>query len=129
MSRQLRRRFFSLLALVPFLAVSFSVHAQNTTAGAIAGTVTDSTGALVPDAKITVTNQDSGTDHSLTAGLQPVPSLDGVGAEAALEAPSDAAIDVPLTITITLVVCVVFTIFAGVTPAVVDFARQATQIF
>jgi len=56
MSR-LRPRFFSPVALVLFLAVGFSVHAQNTTAGAIAGTVTDSTGALVPDAKISITNQ------------------------------------------------------------------------
>ncbi len=36
--------------------------AQNTTAGAIAGTVTDATGALVPGAKVTVTNQ--GTNNS-----------------------------------------------------------------
>jgi hypothetical protein len=40
-----------------FLAPGLSLHAQNTTAGAIAGTVTDSTGAVVPDAQINVTNQ------------------------------------------------------------------------
>ncbi|WP_162537366.1 TonB-dependent receptor [Granulicella sp. WH15] len=42
-----------------FLFSCVSLQAQNTNAGAIAGTVTDSTGAVVPGAQVTVTNQNT----------------------------------------------------------------------
>ena len=48
-----------LVFVLSYFATDFSLHAQNTTAGAIAGTVTDSTGAVVQGAQITVTNQDT----------------------------------------------------------------------
>ncbi len=57
----LRLRFFSsLLYLVLFAcAASFSAHAQSIF-GTITGTVSDSTGAVVPNAAITLTNKSSG---------------------------------------------------------------------
>jgi hypothetical protein len=59
MSCQLRRNLFRFVALVLFLAPGLALHAQNTVAGAIAGTVSDSTGATLANAEITVTNQDT----------------------------------------------------------------------
>jgi len=58
--------FVTYLASVLFLAfAAFTVHAQTTTAGAIAGTVTDSTGAVLPNVQLTITNQ--GTHQVSTA--------------------------------------------------------------
>jgi Carboxypeptidase regulatory-like domain/TonB-dependent Receptor Plug Domain len=53
----LRRNLLPFVALVLFLAVGPGLHAQNTTVGAIAGTVTDPSGAVVPGVQVTVTNQ------------------------------------------------------------------------
>jgi Carboxypeptidase regulatory-like domain/TonB-dependent Receptor Plug Domain len=57
LNSHLRRNVYQFVALVLFLAAGLGLHAQNTTVGAIAGTVTDPTGAVVPDVKVTVTNQ------------------------------------------------------------------------
>ena len=72
-----------------------------------------------------------GVDGTLTAGLAPVRSLDGeeAGTTLTLEAPSDTAIEIPLAVGIGLVVCVAFTIVAGVSSPVLDFARHATTLF
>jgi hypothetical protein len=71
------------------------------------------------------------TDGATLAGLKPVPSVDGTvaGTLATLDAPPDAAIKIPLPVGIGLAVCVVFTIFAGVSSPVIDFARHATTLF
>jgi Carboxypeptidase regulatory-like domain/TonB-dependent Receptor Plug Domain len=53
----LRRNLLQFVALVLFLAAGHGLHAQNTTTGAIAGTVTDPSGAVVPGVEVTVTNQ------------------------------------------------------------------------
>jgi NADH-quinone oxidoreductase subunit N len=78
---------------------------------------------------------DQVTDGTATAGLAP-PLLSagerdtggGTVATVVLQAPPDAKVEVPFTISVALVVCVAFTIFAGVAPQVLDFARNATQI-
>jgi NADH-quinone oxidoreductase subunit N len=84
-------------------------------------------GALVPD-----------VDGALTAGLQPVPALDGPVAavpgkpepeSVILAAPPEARIRVPLFITVTLAVCAAFTVVAGVSSFMITFARQATMLF
>lgn len=111
-------------------------------------------------------------DGALTAGLEPVASLDGPasgragagptgavtsaggaaptgpgvvtaagttvaseraeeavdGGRATLEAPSEDEIVVPFLVSLTLAVCVVFTIFAGVSAPMIDFARDATSL-
>lgn len=55
--RRTRSALFCFATFVFLLLPHVLVFAQNTTVGAIAGTITDSTGALVSDAQITVTNQ------------------------------------------------------------------------
>jgi len=57
MSDRNNRVMLLLVAIILVLSPSMALHAQNITAGAIAGTVTDSTGAIVPNAQIVVTNQ------------------------------------------------------------------------
>ncbi len=70
-------------------------------------------------------------DGTVLAGLTPVPSLDGVpvGTVLTLEAPPEAKIETPLAVAIGLTVCVAFTIFAGVSSPVIDYARHATTLF
>ena len=67
------------LAATAILAIAvLTASAQNTTAGAIAGTVTDATGALVPGAKVTVTNLGTGNAKVATTtdqGFYTVESL------------------------------------------------------
>src|SRR5437016_1680433 len=46
--------------LVTFLLVAFAAYGQTTGAATIVGTVSDSTGALVPGAKVTVVNMETG---------------------------------------------------------------------
>jgi NADH-quinone oxidoreductase subunit N len=71
----------------------------------------------------------AGDDEILTAGLEPVAVLDGPAATAELEAPPTERIKVPFFVGLALAVCVAFTIFAGVSSPVIDFARQATTLF
>ena len=68
-------------------------------------------------------------DGSELAGLKPIRSLDGSGASLALEAPPVEASPVPFMVALALTVCVVFTIAAGVSAPVIDFARHATTLF
>jgi NADH-quinone oxidoreductase subunit N len=70
-------------------------------------------------------------DGTLTAGFAPIPSLDDVpaGTVVTLEAPTETEITVPLAVAIGLTVCVAFTIVAGVSSPVIDYARHATTLF
>jgi NADH-quinone oxidoreductase subunit N len=71
------------------------------------------------------------TDYTTVAGLANVRSLDGEpeGSVVTLEAAPETAIRIPAAVGIGLAVCVVFTIFAGVSSPVIDFARHATMLF
>ena len=55
------------LVVIAIVAIGASGWAQNTTASAIAGTVTDSTGAAVANAKVTVRNQQTGQVATTTS--------------------------------------------------------------
>lgn len=70
-------------------------------------------------------------DRTTLAGLAPLRGVDDGprGALATLDAPPDTAESVSLGVRIGLAVCVAFTIFAGVSSPVLDFARQATTLF
>jgi len=68
-------------------------------------------------------------DRSELSGLEPVPSIDGPTAIATLEPPPEEVVEVPYLVTVALVVCVVFTIAAGLSAPVIDFARHATVLF
>lgn len=60
------RRFLRLAITASLVCIAMSIHAQNTTSCAIAGTVTDSTGAVVPGVQVTVTNQATGVTATVT---------------------------------------------------------------
>jgi hypothetical protein len=62
------RRFFLAATLLLLLVAPLGAHAQSSTTGAIAGTVADAGGAMLPNAKITVTNQATGAVRTVTAG-------------------------------------------------------------
>jgi NADH-quinone oxidoreductase subunit N len=70
---------------------------------------------------------------ALSAGPGAVSLSAGPGAAAStayvMQEPPDEKITIPVTVGIGLAVCVVFTIFAGVSSPVIDFARHATMIF
>ena len=57
------------LVAAALLVMSFGalLHAQSTTDGAIGGTVFDSTGAVVPNAKVTVHNNETNAEQSVTS--------------------------------------------------------------
>src|SRR5579871_6300488 len=57
------------LVAVAFLAVSFGalLHAQSTTDGAIGGTVYDSNGAVVANAKVVVHNNGTNAEQTIAA--------------------------------------------------------------
>lgn len=60
-----KERFLSILGLiVAFLAIAISALGQ-AVSGNIGGTVTDASGAIVPDAKITITDLDRGTVYNV----------------------------------------------------------------
>lgn len=69
-----KRRFCKLVSLFPALmfafcivaAVPHSIHAQ-TSKGILAGIVRDSTGAVVPNADILITNEDTGETRTVTS--------------------------------------------------------------
>ena len=66
------------VGLVLLLAPGSTAMAQSAGAGTISGTIMDANGAVVPDAKITVHNVDTGIDRVATtngAGLYTVPFL------------------------------------------------------
>ena len=65
-----------LLAALSFSGICGIVSAQDT--GLISGTVTDQSGAVIPDASITITNKTTGAARTVTAnteGLYSAPSL------------------------------------------------------
>jgi len=78
---RLAARYLSCAAALLFLTLSLSLaHAQNTTAGAITGTITDTTGAVLPHATVTVTNQatnDTRTAATSEKGFYTVENLPG----------------------------------------------------
>jgi hypothetical protein len=59
----------AILRILPVLAILFGalgVQAQSGNAGAVRGTVTDPTGAVIPGATVTLTNSTSGLDRTAT---------------------------------------------------------------
>ncbi len=64
--RLFRHTVFAMLAAALLFLVASSAHAQ-VLYGSISGAVTDKTGAVVPNAAITLTSQDTGSTRSTTA--------------------------------------------------------------
>jgi hypothetical protein len=66
MSLDTMRKLLRLSVSMSLLCAAAWVHAQNTTSCAITGTVTDSTGAVVPGVEVTVANQATGVSVTET---------------------------------------------------------------
>ncbi|MGB6745218.1 MAG: carboxypeptidase-like regulatory domain-containing protein [Terracidiphilus sp.] len=78
MSLDTIRKILRLSVSVSLLCAAAWVHAQNTTSCAITGTVTDSTGAVVPGVEVTVANQATGvsvTETTNSSGYYTAESL------------------------------------------------------
>ena len=74
---QLRSRLSNTVAACVLLWATFSAPAQEPT-GIISGTITDASGAVVPDATITITNKATGATRNAVAnaeGLYSAPAL------------------------------------------------------
>lgn len=69
------------------------------------------------------------SDGVVLAGLEPVSSLGEGSATATLEAPPAETDFVPLPVAAVLAICAVFTVAAGVSSPIIDFARHATSFF
>ena len=107
-------RLTSLLMLIVLSLAGVALYAQTPT-GIIQGTVTDATGAVVPNAAITITNKATGIARSVSAnasGLYSAPALNAgdyevkaavtgfktVVRDATLNAGSDVTIDIALAV-------------------------------
>ena len=63
-----RGRFFAGLCLAILVFVATTGLAQNVVSGEITGTVTDVSGAVVPNATVNLSNPDTGVDQNTTTG-------------------------------------------------------------
>src|ERR1022692_2801322 len=70
--RSLRACAVAFLAIFLFSSLTPSLMAQTAGTGALRGTVTDSTGAVVPSATVTVTSIDNGQVRTATTGADGV---------------------------------------------------------
>jgi NADH-quinone oxidoreductase subunit N len=98
------------------LALAGTVDGPEGTPSLVVAGVSDGPGAMAASAA-----SSSGSSSTVAAGVAKV--------EATFEAPSEDQIKIPYTLGIVLAVCVVFTIFAGVSSPIIDLARHATLIF
>ena len=59
-----------IVVLLSFVLVAPSLAAQSTSTGALTGTVTDATGAVVPNVTVTATNADTGQVRTTTTSAR-----------------------------------------------------------
>ena len=115
-SRSIRRLASAVLLLTPlFLLQSLPASAQTAGTASIQGTVTDPTGAAIPNAKVTLTNTDTGTARNTVSdgsGLYSLPNVpvgpysftvaatgfQGFTQKGVLEVGNNTQINAPLTV-------------------------------
>lgn len=61
-----KRTIYIVIAMVSALALALPSHAQTSGTGTISGTVTDATGAAIPNAQVLITDTDTGVVRTLT---------------------------------------------------------------
>jgi len=113
-----------------FLAGTLSVFAQAPT-GIISGTVTDQTGAVVPNANITVTERGGGTTRTMTtnaAGLYSAPALLAGDYEVRAEATGFSTLVRQATVTAGNTTTVDMQMAVGQSTEVVNVQGQAAQL-
>src|SRR6266478_650804 len=124
------RKLKVLLSIVGLLALTTTLWGQGA-AGSISGTVTDESGAVIPAAKIVVTNRESGAARELVSsgnGAYSVPSLPagtyGIHVEAAGFTPRDRG----ATVAVGTTTRVDFLLHVGATKDVVQVEEAAPQM-
>ena len=137
MRKALRIRALSMLSLattVLFVAVvcCTPAFAQTLTTGAISGTVTDPTGAVVPGATVTVTNVDTGavrTVHGNASGAYEVPQLNPGQYRVKVEVKGFRPEEVgPIAVAVSQVATVNIHLEVGRMTQLVEVAGQAAMI-
>jgi NADH-quinone oxidoreductase subunit N len=127
--------FYLRIAILMYSAPRESVDAERSTsapAPALAGArsevlVEDSTADDGDDLLTARLETEAFVIDPSMAGLEPIASLDGErSAVAVLEAPTKGRIPIPPAVGVVIAVCVIFTIAAGVSGFMIDFARAAT---
>jgi Carboxypeptidase regulatory-like domain len=78
MQKSYRNKLLQFLAMMLLMIAAGSMYAQISNTGAISGTVTDSTGAIVPGAMVTVTNQGTNVSNPTTTDSSGFYSLEGL---------------------------------------------------
>jgi hypothetical protein len=76
--QEARSAMFAVRAAIAWLGAGIGLFAQSMGTGIITGRVTDATGAVVPDAKVTATDLSTGTQHGTltnSAGVYALPAL------------------------------------------------------
>jgi len=125
-------RLLPLLVLMVVLAFSFGAFAQSER-GAIAGTVLDSTGAVVPNAQVTAINQGTGENRktvSSSEGKFFLPELQPAPWKVKVEAPGFKTAETPVVqvpVQTTRTVSVVLTVSGSATSVEVSAASLAVQ--
>ena len=93
---KLSKRLFALAVAAALCVPSvLTLHAQSVATGTITGTVTDSSGAVVPNATVVLTDTDTGVSHTLTsssAGTYTAPFLQPGHYEVVATAPGMAKV-------------------------------------
>ncbi len=121
-----------ILCVTALLAVPCSLLAQAGASGTIVGTVTDSTGAIIPNARVTVTNTATGVaSHTVTnsAGDFQAPSLrPGVYTAAAEEKGFSKSITSPFTLTVDQTVRLTIALKAGAVTETVQVSAQGVSL-
>jgi Carboxypeptidase regulatory-like domain/TonB dependent receptor len=124
-------RLLSLLLLV-FFSLSPGAHAQLYT-GSVAGLVTDPSGAIVPSAKITLTDQNKGYSYTATTdpatGRYVLRSIPPGTYRITVEAPSfERTVQTGITLDVSQNITVDFSMKVGTATEVVEVKGAATQL-
>src|ERR1700731_524447 len=129
------RKRFTVLALTALALFLFSYQrawAQaNVQAGSIQGTVTDPQSAVVPDAKITITNKDTGAVTTITttsAGAYSSGSLTPGNYSVRVEAPNFKTTEESVNVLINVITSANVRLTLGVSSAVIEVNGQTVNV-
>jgi outer membrane receptor protein involved in Fe transport len=129
--RSLGARFFVLLTVAALLLILAAVSFGQTETGQITGVVKDSTGAVVPKAKVTVLAVASGMSRSATtnsAGIYSFPALRPTTYKVTVEAAGFVKFEQTVTVNVSAVVDVSPKLTVGSSSTVVEVSGTASAV-
>ncbi len=125
------KKGYVLLSLVGLLVAAVSPIAAQTPTGTISGTVTDISGAVIPNAKIVLTNKDTGSAMTLgssAAGIYSAPALESGTYSVAVEAQGFASRTRLATVQVGTTTTVDFQLKVGKSEQTVTVEEAAVQV-